>query len=230
MKIKLLRLSLFCFVTTFVSDSFAQNIEVNTTWLVTGNAQQSLEGFGIDSTRMVFNENNVFEIKYYQNGSSITETSTWTQVNTNRFDITTDENGPVVGSSCPGAVFELTYTIVEDLLTISEVQSNTTCSGIDMLLTGSSWVNEAVYLSSLQVINEENLFYPNPATEFVTVRSDKLDKNVRVSFLSSTGAIVSVDKIDEFTYDLSKLSKGLYFLIFSSDNGVAPLGRPIIVQ
>ena len=85
---------------------------------------------------------------------------------------------------------------------------------------------------SIEVQNQDLLIYPNPVSDFLTIKN--LDKKVaqKVKIFNSLGQVVFSEKINlsEEKIDLSNLRKGNYVLEISNRQGVVSQRRIIKVS
>ncbi|WP_452221968.1 T9SS type A sorting domain-containing protein [Lacinutrix salivirga] len=79
----------------------------------------------------------------------------------------------------------------------------------------SSWTGvSGSTLSNLDVAEEKSNFsiYPNPTTNFITIKSNSLKHLDDIKIYNSIGLFVGSYKIENMTIDISNLSSGVYFI------------------
>jgi len=81
------------------------------------------------------------------------------------------------------------------------------------------WLFGELVLSTKSPVEKKGFFYPNPANQFLWIRSDEVD--VHVTIYSIPGEIMKSEDIIEGNIDISNLPQGIYFLEIKSLNNPA---------
>jgi hypothetical protein len=92
---------------------------------------------------------------------------------------------------------------------------------------------DSVFTYNYSWVGINNLFdrsfkcYPNPFTDFITVQGEKI---LRIEIYNSLGEILKIyelNNLEEYTFDLSRLSKGIYHLQIVLNNFIS-INKPIV--
>lgn len=86
--------------------------------------------------------------------------------------------------------------------------------------------------SEISNIDVQNSFskltiFPNPCADYFEIKTNDLEKNLQVSIYNTLGKLI-ITRENETTIDISKLSKGIYFV--KINNGANVISKKIIKQ
>ncbi len=128
-----------------------------------------------------------------------------------------------------------TYTICLSL-TDSTGCTSTFCDSMYLMKLANAMISVTILPQSPTGIIEKGSLntlsiFPNPAKDYAVVRTNSSEENLlSVTIINSLGNIVAIERLQNNTFDISKISQGVYFAKFQHQNGRISSVKLVIVR
>ncbi len=128
-----------------------------------------------------------------------------------------------------------TYSICLSLTDSTGCTSNY-CDSMYLMKLANAMISVTILPQSTTGIIEKGSLntlsiFPNPAKDYAVVRTNSSEeKLLSVTIINSLGNIVAIERLQNNTFDISKISQGVYFTKFQHQNGRISSARLVIVR
>jgi hypothetical protein len=117
-------------------------------------------------------------------------------------------------------IWELGQDSFNEYSLLSTIHTKYTSLGIK---TSGLCGNETASSFSNSEFQDNTIIYPNPASDFITIKGKGLDLS-ELKITNALGQIISIGNPvttkDELFFDVSKLPAGLYFIMITNKDGI----------
>lgn len=145
------------------------------------------------------------------------------------------------GSSDTAAALTHTYAsagVYNICLSLSDTTGCTSnfCDSMNLVKLTNAMISVTILPQSTTGINESTTIkslsiFPNPAKDYAVVKSNyPEEKLLSVTIFNSLGNIVAIETLHNNTFDISKISQGVYFAKFQNQNGRFSSTKFVIVK